>query len=50
MTDKHATIQPDREQSATQIHVVTKAGLEDFLRALPGNAVLYRTGGLADAA
>ena len=38
MTDKHATIQPDRDQQATPIHVIDKAGLEDFLKHLPGSA------------
>jgi len=38
MTDKHATIQPDRDQPATQIHVADKAGLEKFLKNLPGSA------------
>ncbi len=38
MTDKHATIQPDRDQPATQIHVIDKAGLADFLKGLPGFA------------
>jgi len=37
MTDKHATIQPDRDQPATQIHVVDKAGLDQFLKNLPGS-------------
>ena len=36
MTDKHATIQPDRDQTATPIHVIDKGGLEDFLKGLPG--------------
>jgi leucyl aminopeptidase len=38
MTDKHATIQPDRDQSATNIHVVDKAGFEEFTKALPSSA------------
>jgi leucyl aminopeptidase len=38
MTDKHALIQPDRDQSATPIHVVDKAGLDDFLKSLPAAA------------
>jgi leucyl aminopeptidase len=38
MTDKHALIQPDRDQNATPIHVVDKAGLEDFLKSLPAAA------------
>ncbi len=38
MTDKHALIQPDRDQSATPIHVVDKAGLDDFLKGLPSAA------------
>lgn len=38
MTDKHATIQPDRDQTATHIHVVDKAGLDAFLKNLPGSA------------
>ena len=38
MTDKHATIQPDRDQPATQIHVIDKAGLAEFLKGLPGFA------------
>ena len=35
MTDKHALIQPDRGQKATPIHLVDKAGLESFVKALP---------------
>ena len=35
MTDKHALIQPDRGQDATAIHLVDKAGLDDFVKALP---------------
>ena len=38
MTDKHATIQPDRDQPATAIHVIDKAGLDAFLKDLPGSA------------
>ena len=38
MTDKHAPIQPDRDQAATPIHVVDKAGLDEFLKGLPGAA------------
>jgi leucyl aminopeptidase len=38
MTDKHVLIQPDRDQSATPIHVVDKAGLDEFLKGLPGAA------------
>ena len=38
MTDKHALIQPDRDQSATPIHVVDKAGLEEFLKSQPAAA------------
>ncbi|MGE3692271.1 MAG: M17 family metallopeptidase [Novosphingobium sp.] len=34
MTDKHAPIQPDRGQKAIAIHLVTKAGLEDFTKGL----------------
>jgi leucyl aminopeptidase len=34
MTDKHALIQPDRGQQATPIHLVDKAGLEDFVKGL----------------
>jgi leucyl aminopeptidase len=36
MTDKNALIQPDRGQDAVPIHLVDKAGLEDFVKALPG--------------
>ncbi|MCC6827201.1 MAG: leucyl aminopeptidase family protein [Novosphingobium sp.] len=35
MTDKHALIQPDRGQKATPIHLVDKAGLTGFVKALP---------------
>src|SRR5262245_27043524 len=35
MTDKNALIQPDRGQDATAIHLVDKAGLEDFVKPLP---------------
>ena len=35
MTDKHALIQPDRGQDAVAIHLVDKAGLETFVKALP---------------
>jgi len=35
MTDKHALIQPDRGQDATAIHLVDKAGLDDFVKSLP---------------
>lgn len=38
MTDKHATIQPDRDQPATAIHLVDKAGLDEFLKRLPAPA------------
>jgi leucyl aminopeptidase len=34
MTDKHALIQPDKGQSAISLHLVDKAGLEDFTRTL----------------
>ena len=34
MTDKHALIQPDRGQAATPIHLVDKAGLDDFIKGL----------------
>lgn len=36
MTDKNALIQPDRGQQAIAIHLVDKAGLEDFLRQCTG--------------
>jgi leucyl aminopeptidase len=36
MTDKNALIQPDRGQRAIAIHLVDKAGLEDFLRQCTG--------------
>jgi len=38
MTDKHAPIQPDRDQSATAIHLVDKAGLDAFTKGLPAVA------------
>ena len=34
MTDKHAPIQPDKGQKAIPIHLVDKAGLEDFIKTL----------------
>ncbi len=34
MTDKHALIQPDRGQSAIPIHLVDKAGLEEWIKGL----------------
>jgi leucyl aminopeptidase len=34
MTNKHALIQPDRGQPAIPIHLIDKAGLEDFIRTL----------------
>jgi leucyl aminopeptidase len=34
MTDKHALIQPDRDQPAIPIHLVDKAGLEAFVTSL----------------
>ena len=34
MTDKHDLIQPDRGQPATPIHLVDKAGLDDFIKGL----------------
>ncbi len=34
MTDKHALIQPDRGQAATPIHLIDKAGLDDFVKGL----------------
>ncbi len=34
MTDKHALIQPDKGQKATAIHLVDKAGLDDFIKSL----------------
>jgi leucyl aminopeptidase len=34
MTDKHATIQPDKGQSAIALHLVNKDGLADFLKKL----------------
>ena len=36
MTDKHALIQPDKGQSAIAIHLVDKAGLEEWTRQLSG--------------
>jgi leucyl aminopeptidase len=36
MTDKDALLQPDKGQPATAIHLVTKAGLEDFIKTLSG--------------
>ncbi len=36
MTDKNALIQPDKGQPATAIHLVSKAGLEDFVKSLSG--------------
>ena len=38
MPDKHAPIQPDRDQSATAIHLVDKAGLDAFTKGLPAVA------------
>jgi leucyl aminopeptidase len=38
MTDKNALIQPDRDQSATALHIVDKASLPDWLRARSGQA------------
>jgi leucyl aminopeptidase len=35
MTDKDALIQPDKGQPATAIHLVSKAGLEEFVKTLP---------------
>jgi leucyl aminopeptidase len=35
MTEKHPLIQPDRGQDAIALHLVDKAGLDDFLKALP---------------
>jgi leucyl aminopeptidase len=35
MTDKDALIQPDKGQPATSIHLVSKAGLEEFVKTLP---------------
>lgn len=34
MTDKHALIQPDRDQPATAIHLLDKAGLDGFRKGL----------------
>ena len=34
MTDKHALIQPDRDQAAIAIHLLDKAGLEQFRKGL----------------
>ncbi len=34
MTDKNALIQPDRGQDAIAIHLVDKAGLDDFVKSL----------------
>jgi leucyl aminopeptidase len=34
MTDKTALIQPDKGQPATAIHLVAKAGLDDFVKSL----------------
>lgn len=34
MTDKHDLIQPDRGQAAVPIHLVDKAGLDDFIKGL----------------
>lgn len=34
MNDKHAVIQPDKGQSAIPIHLIDKAGLDAFMRAL----------------
>ena len=34
MTDKHALIQPDRDQPAIPIHLVDKRGLEGFIKSL----------------
>jgi leucyl aminopeptidase len=36
MIDKDALIQPDKGQPATTIHLVSKAGLEGFVKALSG--------------
>ncbi|MGN6358282.1 MAG: leucyl aminopeptidase family protein [Novosphingobium sp.] len=36
MTDKHALIQPDRGQAAVPIHLVDKAGLDEWLKRLSG--------------
>lgn len=38
MTDKHAPIQPDRDQPATPIHLIDKTGLEAFTKGLPAVA------------
>ena len=35
MTDKHAPIQPDRDQAAVAIHIVDKTALEPFTKGLP---------------
>ena len=34
MTDKNALIQPDRDQAAVPIHLVDKAGFDDFVKGL----------------
>jgi leucyl aminopeptidase len=36
MIDKDALIQPDKGQPATAIHLVSKAGLDEFVRSLSG--------------
>lgn len=51
MTDKNALIQPDKGQNAISIHLVDKAGLEDFLksRSAPQRAALQAQKFKADA-
>jgi leucyl aminopeptidase len=38
MTDKHAPIQPDRDQNAIAIHLIDKEALERFIKGLPAVA------------
>ena len=50
MSDKHALIQPDRGQAAIPLHLVDKAGLEAFVKALstPQRAALAAQKFIAD--
>ncbi len=50
MSDKHALIQPDRGQQAIPLHLVDKAGLEAFVKALsaPQRAALAAQQFVAD--
>ncbi|MDP3905790.1 M17 family metallopeptidase [Novosphingobium sp.] len=50
MTNKHALIQPDRGQAATPIHLIDKAGLDDFVKGLsaPQRAALAAQKFVAD--